>query len=289
MQILRPPRRNSLLAAQVGWRRMPDSSVSNPGLQNRRDNSYYIDGASNGTLAGHIVAAVLAGRKEATAMKTRVWHAVALVTAVVCGAAIAAGQSIRTEDLGVGKLLVSARDLPDPNFAESVVLLIQYDKEGTVGLMINRRTKAPISRVLEGVNTAKHGSDPVYVGGPVEMNSVLCLFRSQKKPDREAPSVLGDVYLVSGKSLLEQTLAASAGPSDLRLYVGYCGWAAGQLENELRQRGWWILDGNARLVFDPYPESVWSRLITRTELETASMQTEARRNRLEARLLAPPQ
>ena len=218
-------------------------------------------------------------------MKGHVWHAVALVTAVVCGAAIAAGQSIRTEDLGVGKLLVSARDLPDPNFAESVVLLIQYDKEGTVGLMINRRTKAPISRVLEGLNTAKHGSDPVYVGGPVEMNSVLGLFRSPKKPAREAPNLLGDVYLASSKALLQETLAASSGPSDLRLYVGYCGWAAGQLENEVRQRGWWIFDGSARLVFDPYPESVWSRLITETERQIASMRSEAGRSRHDVRLL----
>ena len=222
-------------------------------------------------------------------MEIREWHAVALTAVVMCGAAIAAGQSTHTEDLGVGKLLVSARDLPDPSFAESVVLLVQYDKEGTVGLMINHRTKAPISRVLEGVNTAKHGSDPVYVGGPVEMNGVLGLFRSPKKPDREATSVLGDVYLVSSKALLEQTLAASSGPSDMRLYVGYCGWAAGQLENEVMQRGWWILDGNARLVFDPYPDSVWSRLIAQTERQIASMQYEAGRSLLDVWLLAWPE
>lgn len=222
-------------------------------------------------------------------MMTRVWHAVALAAVVVYGTAIAPGQSTHVEDLDVGKLLVSARDLPDPSFAESVVLLVQYDKGGTVGLMINRRTKAPISRILEDLNTAKHGSEPVYVGGPVEMTAVLGLFRSQKKPDHEAASVLGDVYLVSSKALLEKTLAASSGPNDMRLYVGYCGWAAGQLEDEVRAGGWWIFDGNARLVFDLYPDSVWSRLITRTELRTASTPSQVGRSQFTLRLLAWPE
>lgn len=217
-------------------------------------------------------------------MMRRLWHPVALAAIVVCGAGIAPGQSTRVGDLNLGKLLVSARDLPDPNFAESVVLLVQYDKEGTVGLMINRRSKAPISRVLADLSTAKHGSEPVYVGGPVEMTAVLGLFRARKKPDDKAPAVLGDVYLVSSKTLLEKTLAASSGPSDMRLYVGYCGWAAGQLENEVRAGGWWIFDGNSRLVFDPYPGSVWSRLITRTELQTASAHSQAGRSQLALRI-----
>lgn len=196
--------------------------------------------------------------------------------AVFCGAIIilgicpraASAQSTDIKDLGVGKLLVSARGLEDPNFAESVVLLIERDDNGTVGLMINRRSRATMSRVLQNLNTAKHGSDPVYVGGPVELDTVFGLFRSQKKPD-EGTSVLGDVYLVSSRDLLEKTLAAASGPNDVRLYLGYCGWAAGQLENEVRLGGWWIFDASAGLVFDPQPDSVWSRLIARTEQEIA--------------------
>jgi putative transcriptional regulator len=188
--------------------------------------------------------------------------------AALCGAAVAAGQSRSTQDLGVGKLLVSSRGLGDPNFAESVVLLIQYDQHGTVGLMINRRTQAPISRVLKDVDAAKRGSEPVYIGGPVELDAVLALLRSQKKPE-DATSVLGQVYVVSTKPALEKALAASSDSGDLRVYLGYCGWDAGQLENELRLGGWWIFEGEAGLVFDPRPESVWSRLISRTEQQIA--------------------
>jgi putative transcriptional regulator len=195
---------------------------------------------------------------------TRFWGPVALVAAVVCGTAIASGQSTQVKDLGVGKLLVSSRGLSDPNFAESVVLVIQYDQQGTVGLMINRRTRAPISRIIQNLDTGKHGSDPIYIGGPVEMTAVLGLLRSRKKPE-EATAVLREVYLVSSKPLLEKTLAASSDPSDLRLYLGYCGWAGGQLENEVRRGGWWIFEANVGVVFDPNPGSVWSRFIARTE------------------------
>ena len=200
-------------------------------------------------------------------MMTRFWGPVVLAVAVVCGTAIASGQSNQVEHLGVGKLLVSSQDLRDPNFVDSVVVLIQYDQQGTVGLMINRRTRVPISRILQDLNTSKHKSDPIYIGGPVGMTAVFGLFRSRKKPE-EATSVLSEVYLVSNKAFLEKTLA-DTGPSDLRLYLGYCGWAGGQLENEVRQGGWWIFDTNAGVVFDPDPGSLWSRLIARTDQQIA--------------------
>jgi len=195
------------------------------------------------------------------------WRLLAIaVVAALFPAAIASGQSTSPGDLGVGKLLVSSRGLGDPNFAETVVLLIQYDQHGAVGLMINRRTEATISRVLKDVDTTKRGSDQVYIGGPVELDVVLALLKSQTKPDQGA-SVLKDVYVVSGKPSLEKALAASSGAGDMRVYLGYCGWAGGQLENELRLGGWWIFSGDGGEVFDPHPDTLWSRLITRTEQE----------------------
>jgi putative transcriptional regulator len=193
------------------------------------------------------------------------------LTPVLALAAAAAGacQSTSLDDLGVGKLLVSSRALGDPSFVESVVLLVQYDRQGTLGLMINRRTTVPMSKVLSDVNAGKRGSDPLFVGGPVELDAVLALLRSQKKPD-DATSVLGDVYLVTAKAALEKALSASSGPGDLRLYLGYCGWSPGQLENELRLGGWWIFDGDPSLVFDSDTESMWSRLIVRTEQQIAA-------------------
>jgi putative transcriptional regulator len=195
--------------------------------------------------------------------------AAALLTGVIfVASSVTSGQSTAIEDLGTGKLLVSARGLADPNFAQSVVLLIRYDDKGALGLIINRRTQASISRVLRDVDTAKHGSDPVYLGGPVELDAVFALLRSQNKPDDATP-VLNEVYLVSSKAPLEKALAVSSGSGDLRVYVGYAGWDIGQLENEVKSGGWWIFQANAGVVFDPNPGSIWSRLIARTEQEIA--------------------
>jgi len=194
--------------------------------------------------------------------------------AALCGTTVAPGQSTSVDDLAVGKLLVSSRGLGDPAFAESVVLLVDYDQHGAVGLMVNRRTEEPISHILKDVDTAKRGSDPIYIGGPVELDAVFALLKSQKKPDEAAP-VVGEVYLVSAKSPLEKALAAGSSDGDVRVYLGYCGWDGGQLQNEVRLGGWWIFDASASVVFDPHPDSVWSRLITRTESEIAEVRPAA--------------
>jgi putative transcriptional regulator len=191
-----------------------------------------------------------------------------VLAVAVCGVGVAAGQTTRIDGLGVGKLLVSSQATGDPAFEKSVVLLVQYDRQGTVGLMINRRTQAAISSVLKDVNTSKRGADPIYIGGPVELDSVFALLRSSKKPD-EAALVLPGVDMATTKAALEKGFALSSGDGDMRVYIGYCGWAPGQLENEVRLGGWWIFQADTAEIFDPHPESVWGRLIARTEQQIA--------------------
>jgi hypothetical protein len=84
------------------------------------------------------------------------------------------------KDLGIGKLLVANRGLPDPRFAGTVILLVHYDESGVVGLVLNRRTDVPLSQVLN-LKAAKDRSDPVYVGGPMEPSAAFALLRSSAK------------------------------------------------------------------------------------------------------------
>jgi len=191
-----------------------------------------------------------------------------MLAAMLCLPPFVAAQSTRVKDLGVGKLLVAPRDSPDPHFAKSVVLLVQLDDGGTLGLMINHPTKIPIARALEQLKAANHRSDPVYLGGPVDGTTVLALLHAGSRPD-DARRIMSDVYLVSTRPLLEKTLAAGTGPGEFRAYVGYCGWGVGQLEYEMSRGAWYIFDGDARLVFDSDPDSVWSRLIARIEQKVA--------------------
>jgi putative transcriptional regulator len=196
-------------------------------------------------------------------------YLLSIAVAALCGGSVMYAQSTREGDLGIGKLLVASRDLSDPAFAESVILVIHYDEGGTVGLMINRRTEVPIARALRDLKVGGDRSDPVYHGGPVEGTNVLALLRSRLQPDDAAP-VFGDVYLVSTKSLLEKTLAKGVGPGEFRVYLGYCGWSHGQLENEVRQGAWQIFNRNSDLVFDSDAKSLWHRLMARVEQSVAS-------------------
>lgn len=186
--------------------------------------------------------------------------------AVLCGALILPAQS--THDLGIGKLLVAKRDAGGSTFSETVILLVRYTHGGTVGLMLNRRTEVPVSRALEPLKGAGGRSDPVYAGGPVELANVLALLRTNVMPEG-AEHVTGKVYLVSTGTLLEKTLAKRPDAADFRVYLGYCGWGPGQLENETRLGFWRILSGSADIVFDSEPETLWSRLIERTEQRIA--------------------
>jgi putative transcriptional regulator len=202
-------------------------------------------------------------------MKRRRSLLLSIAIVALCGGSVASAQSARESDLGIGKILVATRDLSDPAFAESVILVIHYDEGGTVGLMVNRRTEVPISRALRDLKVGGDRSEPVYRGGPVEPANVLALLRARVQPDDAAP-VFGDVYLVSTKALLEKTLAKGAGPDEFRVYLGYCGWSRGQLENEIRQGSWQIFNRSADVVFDPDAKSLWRRLIARVEQNVAS-------------------
>lgn len=191
-----------------------------------------------------------------------------MAAGVLLAAAILPAQSRRTDDLAAGKLLVTPRDAPDPSFAESVILLVQYDHESAVGLMINRRTTIPLSRALHNLKVAGQRSDPAYIGGPVETGSAMALFRSDTKPDSGA-QVLEKLYLIPSQPALEKALSGSKNADSLRVYVGYCGWGPRQLDNETRLGAWYIMDANAALVFDANPDTMWSRLISRSESRVA--------------------
>ena len=191
-----------------------------------------------------------------------------LAAAIWLAAAVVSAQTKRADELAVGKLLVTPRDAPDPTFAESVILLVHYDHESAVGLMINRRTTVPLSRALHNLKAAKQRSDPAYIGGPVETDTAMALVRSGTKPDSASP-VLERIYLIPSRPALESTLTGNSGPDDLHVYVGYCGWGPGQLDHEMRLGAWYLLEGNAALVFDPNPDTVWSRLIARSESRVA--------------------
>jgi putative transcriptional regulator len=191
-----------------------------------------------------------------------------LLSAVVWSGGFARAQTtFQAERLAPGKLLVATKELPDPNFGGTVVLLIKYDSRGAMGLILNRQTDVPLSEILE-LKGARTVTDPVYVGGPVGRSGVLALARF-KAATEGVEHVFSDIYLATSRTVLEQILAEHFDSTRFRVYLGYSGWGPGQLEREVKAEAWHIFAADEKTVFDPEPKSMWRRLIRRTELRLA--------------------
>jgi putative transcriptional regulator len=147
------------------------------------------------------------------------------------------------------------------------VLLVRYDEKGALGLILNRRTDLPLSRVLD-LEAAKDRSDPVYLGGPVGSSAVFALFESSAKMAK-AENIFDGVYLISDKALFEQTISARPDPGVFHVYLGYAGWTQDQLRTEAQSGAWFVFPSDAATVFNSDPDSWWLQMIQKTELQLA--------------------
>ncbi len=208
-------------------------------------------------------------------MKSSTGNAIVVPALLLAGFASLASVTDRThlsgqlrpgavKELAAGKLLVAARDLPDPSFAETVVLLIEFSDQGAMGLIVNQQTEVPLARLFPNLTPPQAKTTTVFSGGPVRVQEILALLRSDRT-HTDSLNVVSDVHLVRSRELLDEILAAGTGPDRLRVYVGYAGWSPGQLDQETAHHAWHVFDGDGSIVFDPDPGSLWSRQILRTE------------------------
>ena len=167
-------------------------------------------------------------------------------------------------DLAPGRFLVASRQVSEAAFAGTVILLIRHDGRGAMGLIVNRRSEVPLSKLFPATPRSGSSADPVYIGGPVGRTGVIALARSRAAPEGAA-RVFADVHLITDRDLLARTITAGAGPGDFRVYLGYSGWTTGRLQREVEAGSWHVLAADTAQVFDPEPESLWSRLMQRIE------------------------
>lgn len=167
-----------------------------------------------------------------------------------------------------GSFLVAKRALGDPNFIQTVILMVQYSKESAMGLVINDPSEIPMSKLFSAVKGGKERSDVLYFGGPVQRTGAQALLRAKIKPD-EARHVFEDIYITGSSALLEKTIEGGSKPDAFRVYLGYSGWSAGQLDREIAAGAWHVVKGDAASVFDSNPSSVWERMIRRAQVRYA--------------------
>jgi putative transcriptional regulator len=162
-----------------------------------------------------------------------------------------------------GRLLVASRSLGDPNFAETVILLISYDaRGGAMGVVINRATKVRLATVLPDIEELRDRPDRVFLGGPVGGNLMLLLLRSPQHP-KPSHRVFGDVYASGSVAVLRGAIGEKGKSGRLRAYAGYAGWGGGQLEREIGRGDWYLTAADAATIFDTPAEEIWPKLIER--------------------------
>jgi putative transcriptional regulator len=167
---------------------------------------------------------------------------------------LALAGSASAQQLAPGKLLMATAKSRDPDFARSVILLIHYDSESAIGLMLDKPATVPISDILP---EAKGKSVMVYAGGPVAIG-VRGLLRSNSPPF---------FSVISNRPRLLKLIFGGAPASSFRIYAGYTGWTAPQLQSEVARGLWKVLPAD--------PRTVWPRL------------TPSRRRRQPLRGIAP--
>lgn len=168
-----------------------------------------------------------------------------------------------------GMLLVATPSLIDPNFAGTVVLLLDADDDGVLGVVLNRPSPVPVGEVLDGWSDALARPGVVFQGGPVSRDSALAV-GWLREPDVTPPvgfqpigGGLGLVDLETPPELIRDSLAV------LRIYAGYAGWGADQLESEIAAGAWYVVPGEAADAFRDDADAMLREVLRRQPGELA--------------------
>jgi putative transcriptional regulator len=175
-------------------------------------------------------------------------------------------------DPRAGDLLVASVLLADGVFNQSVVLVLDADGDGALGVILNEISQTPLDAVLPDWVDAVSEPKLLFSGGPVSPNGAICL-ASVAKPGEEPPG-WRPLFDTVGLLHLDTPIEIVAGAyRDLRIFAGYAGWAAGQLQGELAEGMWHVVPAEYADVFGRRPTGLWRRVLRRQPNQLAWFST----------------
>lgn len=154
-----------------------------------------------------------------------------------------------------GRFLVATPIIATPPFARSVVLLLEHDESGAIGVVLNQPTNLAVQDHLPEIDGVLSDPALVFLGGPVSSETAIALGRGNRA-DFLRPSALADVGIIDLEKPLDDL-------DDLRIFAGYAGWDPDQLEAELAEGAWWIVLADSSDVFAAETDDLWVRTIER--------------------------
>lgn len=157
-----------------------------------------------------------------------------------------------------GQLLIASPGLLDPNFHRTVVLITEHNDEGAAGLVLNRPSPAAVAEVVPELEPLVEDGEQVWFGGPVQPNAVLVLGEFPDPDDAAVP-----LFGALGFPALDDPDEVVPVTTRRRVFAGYAGWGAGQLEDELAREDWIVEGAQADDAFTALPEVLWADVLRR--------------------------
>jgi putative transcriptional regulator len=201
-------------------------------------------------------------------------HCLAAIAALVASgtllkAALPAREEAPKAGSLVGQLLVASPRMGDPRFRRTVILMVRHDKNGALGVTINRPLEErPLASLLEALgekDVTAEGSVRIFAGGPVQPQVGFVIHTAEyRRP--ETITVDGQVAVTSSREVLRD-MARGQGPRKALVAFGYAGWSPGQLEGELLRSDWFTATQDPRLIFDLSRDRVWDDAMQRRTRE----------------------
>ncbi|MCK5210420.1 MAG: YqgE/AlgH family protein [Cyclobacteriaceae bacterium] len=158
-----------------------------------------------------------------------------------------------------GDILISEPFLADPNFVRTVILLCEHNDDGSFGFVLNKPAQIKINELIEGVENRE---DDIYIGGPVQQNTLQFIHRNDGLIEGGAEIKEGIFWGGSFEQMLTMMDSNLIKASDIKFFIGYSGWASGQLKSELEVNSW-IISRNVNIeqIFDTDDKSLWKEVL----------------------------
>ena len=209
-------------------------------------------------------------RHQAKSLWTVLWLALAVVALGAMGVTPGHSEEPRPRPGSLtGQLLVATTDMPDPRFAQTVIYMIRHDATGAQGLVVNRPIREiSLSLLLGQMGMETRGVQQtvrLHAGGPVDTMRILVLHTAGYAS--EGTLAVKDGYAVTWEPEILRAIAQGKGPRRTLFTVGYAGWAAGQLEAEMKTGHWVKAAADEAVLFDADDQTKWDRAMARRKID----------------------
>ncbi|HME26698.1 MAG TPA: YqgE/AlgH family protein [Acetobacteraceae bacterium] len=191
--------------------------------------------------------------------RVMLWFGVLLVSPMLLNASLSKPEGVQPGESLAGQLLVATPDMGDPRFRHTVILIVQHNKNGALGIVLNRPLdELPVAKLLDALGIDSEGSQGsvrVFAGGPVQPE-VGFIVHSADYHRSDTVDIDGRVAMTTNPEVLRD-IGHHKGPRQSLVAFGYAGWGPGQLDGELALGGWFTVPEDPNLVFDIDRDKLW--------------------------------